>query len=171
MRQRDAGIDGSKLPIDRGVPSVAIVQPCIDLRPHGLLIGNATVEAPPAQDAEFNFRNVEPAAVLGCVVDPEPLCDGPCPVVASAPRGGLDMPMPGQGLDFEEGLGDAVADVFVLPALGLAAGDRELAAQALPPSPEAQAVRSECTLLVRTGSRCQPWTGETGRSPSVYRAR
>lgn len=72
MLQLDAGIDGSKLPIDRGVPSVAIVQPCINLRPHGLLIGNATVEGPPAQDAEFNFRNVEPAAVLGCVVDLDP---------------------------------------------------------------------------------------------------
>ena len=105
--------------MDRGVPSVAIVQPCIDLRPHGLLIRNATVEATPSKDAEFNLRNVEPAAVLGCVVDLEPSCDGPGPVLASAPRGGLDC---------EERLGDVVADVFVLPARGLAGGDGELAA-------------------------------------------
>lgn len=50
--------------------------------------------------------------MLGCLVDLEPSCDGPGPVLARAPRGGLDKPMPGQGLDFEEGLGDAVANVF-----------------------------------------------------------
>lgn len=52
-------------------------------------------------------------------MDLEPLCEGPDPVLASAPQGGLDL---------EEGLGDTVADVFVLPALGLARGDGEVAA-------------------------------------------
>ena len=49
-------------------------------------------------------------------------------VPASVPQGRFDMPTPGQGLDFEVDLGDAAANILVLPALGLAGSDRELAA-------------------------------------------
>ena len=69
--QIDVGVGGSELQIDLGEPRIAIVGPCIDLRPHGLLIGNATVEALAIQDAEFDCRNIELAAMPGCAVNLE----------------------------------------------------------------------------------------------------
>lgn len=36
---------------------------------HGCHLGNAAVKTLPLDNTEFDFRHIEPAPVLGCVVD------------------------------------------------------------------------------------------------------
>ena len=44
-----------------------------DFRDEDLFVGNAAVEALGGKDAKLGFRQIEPTAVLGCVVPFEPL--------------------------------------------------------------------------------------------------
>ncbi len=56
-------------PVDLGLAVVAVLFPSGDLTAHCLQILNASVEALTTQGAQLDFRNVEPTAVLGRVVD------------------------------------------------------------------------------------------------------
>ena len=57
------------MPVDLGLAVVSIPFPRCDLAAHRLEVGDASIQALPAQCAQLDFCNVEPAAVLGRVVD------------------------------------------------------------------------------------------------------
>jgi len=67
----DTGVGRCEVPVSLGVFGIAVVLPGGDFLDQGLLVRNAAVEALGRQNAEFGFGEIEPAAVLGCVV---PLC-------------------------------------------------------------------------------------------------
>ena len=59
------------MPVGLGVVLVAVVLPCVDFVGEDLLVGDAAIQTLRREHAEFGFREIEPAAVLGRVV---PLC-------------------------------------------------------------------------------------------------
>ena len=52
---------------------IAVALPGSDFVDESLFVGNAAVEALGGKDAKLGFRQIEPTAVLGCVVPFEPL--------------------------------------------------------------------------------------------------
>ena len=52
---------------------IAVALPGGDLLDEGLLVGDAAIEALGRKDAKLGFRQIEPTAVLRCVVPFEPL--------------------------------------------------------------------------------------------------
>ena len=72
MQEFDAGILGRELPVHGHAQGVAVLHPGLDLgSQHGLAF-DALVQALRGQGRELDFGNVEPAAVLGCVVPLQP---------------------------------------------------------------------------------------------------
>ena len=59
------------MPICLGVMLIAVVLRCVHLVDEGFLVVDTAIETLRREHAEFGFRHVEPAAVLGRVM---PLC-------------------------------------------------------------------------------------------------
>ena len=68
---------GGEVPVGFGVSEIAVVLPGGDFVDEGLFVGDPAVEALGRQDAEFGFRQIEPAAVLWGVVPFEALDQAP----------------------------------------------------------------------------------------------
>jgi hypothetical protein len=66
------------VPIGFGMVRIAIVLPGGDFIGEGLFVRDAAVEALGRQDAEFGLRQIEPTAVLWCVVPLEPFDQPAC---------------------------------------------------------------------------------------------
>ena len=77
MFEFDAGVGGCEAPVWLGVIFISVILPGGDLVSEDLLIGDAAVEALGRQDAEFQLRQIEPAAVLWRVMPFEPLDQPP----------------------------------------------------------------------------------------------
>ena len=77
MFEFDARVGGCEAPIGFGVVRIAVVLPGGDFVDEGLFVGDATVEALGGQDAEFGFRQIEPASVLWRVMPFEALDQPP----------------------------------------------------------------------------------------------
>src|SRR4029450_496159 len=69
----DAGILGCELPCDLRSGDIAPLLPACDLTLEGVLMGDATRQALARQDAQLDLSLVQPGAVLGRVVDLEPV--------------------------------------------------------------------------------------------------
>ena len=67
MLEFDTSIGCCEVPVGLGFVGVAVVLPGGDFLGEGLLVGDPAVEALGRQDAEFGFRQIEPAAVLSVV--------------------------------------------------------------------------------------------------------
>ena len=77
MLEFDTSIGCCEVPVGLGFVGVAVVLPGGDFLGEGLLVGDPAVEALGRQDAEFGFRQIEPAAVLWGVVPFEALDQAP----------------------------------------------------------------------------------------------
>ena len=75
--QLDASVLSSELPVDLGLPVVAIPFPSVDLLAHDGEVGDASIQALAAESAQLDFGDIEPTAVLGGVVDLEALGQRP----------------------------------------------------------------------------------------------
>ncbi len=75
--QFDAGVGGGEAPVHGGVGAVARFLPGGDLLLERDVIGDAPVQALPAEHAEFDFRHVQPTAVFGRMVQFQPIQDVP----------------------------------------------------------------------------------------------
>src|SRR5215218_4209076 len=69
----DAGILGCELPFDLRSGGIAPLRPAGDLALEGVLMGDAARQALARQDAQLDLSLVQPGAVLGRVVDLEPV--------------------------------------------------------------------------------------------------
>jgi hypothetical protein len=58
------GVVGSELPIDSGLLAIAFVLPSGGLVDQRLFVGNPTGQALTSEDVQFDFRHIEPTAVL-----------------------------------------------------------------------------------------------------------
>ena len=58
----------SELPLDGFASDVALGLPCVDFALQKLRAGDAAIQALAAEDADLDFRHVQPARVLGRVV-------------------------------------------------------------------------------------------------------
>ena len=67
--QFDARIRRAELPVDRADPLVAMVLPALNLLAEVLDGGNVVGQALPGQHTQFDLSNIEPAGVLGGVMD------------------------------------------------------------------------------------------------------
>ena len=56
------------MPVGLGVICIAVALPCGDFLDEGVFVGNPAIEALGRQDTEFGFRQIEPTAMLGCVM-------------------------------------------------------------------------------------------------------
>ena len=77
MLEFDTSIFGFELPVGLCVAGISVVAPGGDFSDESLFVGNAAVEALRRKDAEFGFRQIEPAAVLWRVVPFESLDQPP----------------------------------------------------------------------------------------------
>ena len=68
MLEFNSSIYCGEPPIGFGVVSIAVVLPSGNFFDQGLLVGDTAAEALGRQDAEFGFRQIKPAAMLGGVV-------------------------------------------------------------------------------------------------------
>ncbi len=65
----DACISRTELPVDRAYALVAVILPALHLPAEFLDRGHIMGQALPCQDTQFNLGNVEPACMLGRVMD------------------------------------------------------------------------------------------------------
>ena len=73
----DAGIGGGELPVDPLLTLIAPGFPGLGFPTQGVEVGYPAVQTLPGEDAEFQFGDIEPTAVLGGVVNLQPLCQAP----------------------------------------------------------------------------------------------
>ena len=73
MFELDASILGRELPIYSSLRSIAIFAPQLGLTGELLPSGDATIQTLPAHGTQLDFRHVQPTAMFGSVVNPEPL--------------------------------------------------------------------------------------------------
>ena len=71
------GIPGVELPVDGGSGGVAFLDQGLDFPPQRVLVGEPLPQAGAGQHAELDFRHVQPTAVLGRVVELQPLGNPP----------------------------------------------------------------------------------------------
>ena len=64
---------GSKLPIDPGLFAVALVLPSGGLVDQRLLVGDPAGKALAGEDVQFDFRHIEPTAVLRSMHNLDPV--------------------------------------------------------------------------------------------------
>lgn len=69
------GIVGGELPIDLGLLAIAFVLPGGCFFDQRFLVGNPASQALTSEDVQFDFRQVEPAAMLRCVNPLDPRDD------------------------------------------------------------------------------------------------
>ena len=67
-----SGVLDAETPVDAGLSFVALLFQGLDLAAEGFLIGDALFEAAAGEDTEFDLRHVEPASMLGGVVELQP---------------------------------------------------------------------------------------------------
>src|SRR4249920_3212647 len=67
-----ASILGGKLPVNTLVTLIASLLPCPGFIAQGLDIWNPPIQALSGEGTQFNFGNIEPAAVFGGMVDLKP---------------------------------------------------------------------------------------------------
>ena len=72
-----SGVLSVEPPVDGGSGDVSLRDQGLDLPPEGGFVGDALLEAAARQDAELDFRHIQPTAVLGGVVKLQPLGDAP----------------------------------------------------------------------------------------------
>ena len=77
MCEFDTSIVGSEPPVDGVWLIIAVDFPCGHLVSHLGDFGDATVEALALEGAEFDFGNIEPTAMFGCVMDFKTLSQSP----------------------------------------------------------------------------------------------
>ena len=71
-----AGCFAVKPPVDLRAGAIHPAIPCQNLPPQDFQVGNSSgSETLPREDADFDFRLIEPAAVSGCVVNGEAVPD------------------------------------------------------------------------------------------------
>ena len=66
------GISDAEHPPNSGSGSISLFRPVRRFPPQGLLIGDSTVKALPAEHADLDLDHVEPAGVLGREVELKP---------------------------------------------------------------------------------------------------
>ena len=71
------GILRVKPPMDCGLGGIELPFQGLDFPAEGGLVRDAPPEAGASQNAELYLRHVEPTAVLGCVLEPQPFHDTP----------------------------------------------------------------------------------------------
>jgi hypothetical protein len=69
----DAGILGSKLPVNSLVTRIASLLPWLGFMAQCLDIGNSPIKTLPGEGTQLNFGDIAPAAVFGCMVDLQPV--------------------------------------------------------------------------------------------------
>ena len=69
-----SGILGGETPVDGGSGLVSLCLSGADVPLQGILIGVSSLETGPSQYAELNLGHVQPASMLGRVVELQPLC-------------------------------------------------------------------------------------------------
>jgi hypothetical protein len=67
--QLDTRVCGGKAPANAGLGVIAVGLPGCDLAFEDFAVGDAAVQALPAQGAQLDLGDVEPRAMLGRVVD------------------------------------------------------------------------------------------------------
>ena len=67
-----SGVLDAEVPVDSDLCSVSFLFQDVNLLAEGLLIGDALFEAAAGEDTEFDLRHIEPATVLGGVVELQP---------------------------------------------------------------------------------------------------
>ena len=67
-----SGVLDAETPVDASLSFVALLFQGLDLAAEGFLIGDALFEAAAGEDTEFDLRHVEPASMLGGVVELQP---------------------------------------------------------------------------------------------------
>ena len=72
-----AGLVGCEHPFDARAGSVALLLPCGDFGGEPIRVVDSTVQALAAQDADLDLDHVEPAGVLGSVVELQAAQDAP----------------------------------------------------------------------------------------------
>src|SRR5215472_1801447 len=77
MLELDSGVRGREAPVDPAARSVARQLPRRDLPLHGCPVGQPAVQALPGQRGKLNLGHVQPAAVLGGVVQFQPAGQSP----------------------------------------------------------------------------------------------
>src|SRR5215472_5982950 len=70
---------GVEHPLDPSLGIVTFLYPDSDLRDQFLALADASIEALTAEDADLHLHHIEPAGVLGCVVDLYPLAGSDAP--------------------------------------------------------------------------------------------
>ena len=73
MPELQASILGRELPIYSSLHSIAIFAPQLSLTGELLPSGDATIQALSAHGTELDFRHVQPTAMFGSAVNPQPL--------------------------------------------------------------------------------------------------
>ena len=71
--QLDTRVCCGKAPANAGLGVISVGLPGFDLTFEDFRVGDAAVEALPAQGAQLDFGDVEPRAMLGRVVDLQPV--------------------------------------------------------------------------------------------------
>src|SRR5690606_24447329 len=66
--QLDARILCCETPVNLGLLCVAFMLPGSDLAAQGINVGNSALQALPLEDRQFDFSDVQPAAMFRCVV-------------------------------------------------------------------------------------------------------
>ena len=64
-----SGVLDAEAPVDAGLSFVALHFEGLNLSAESLLVGETSAEATAGEDAELDLRHVQPAAMLGRVVD------------------------------------------------------------------------------------------------------
>jgi hypothetical protein len=77
MLQLRASVGGRELPVDLRRPMVTVTLPRSDLGLHEIFVRDTSVETLLLKGAEFDLGNIQPAAVLGRIVELQPLCKAP----------------------------------------------------------------------------------------------
>jgi hypothetical protein len=76
----DSGVAGGEPPVDLSLVGVGGASPGGEFIVEKVDVGDAPAEALLGQAGQFDLGDVEPGAVLGRVVDLQPVCQGVCPL-------------------------------------------------------------------------------------------
>ena len=73
-----SGVLDAEVPVDSGLSLVSFLFQNVNLPAEGLLVGDALFEAAAGEDTEFDLRHIQPASMLGGVVELQPPRYAPC---------------------------------------------------------------------------------------------
>ena len=92
LTQLGPGVGGCELPVDRSGGRVSVALPGRNLLRQSLWIVDSPSQTLSPQHAEFAFGDIQPPAVLGRVVNVEPLRHSPWPTAPPPRQGTTDSP-------------------------------------------------------------------------------